>query len=420
MVVATWDEMRNATPGQDMGTFPKNVARAAKDVLCGINALYPEWMTQGGVGGLVGSPLVRDLCRRVPPPADGDRRVPFQGGQCPVLYEFQGSITATQANGSTATSAVGTWRAQSLGPLQGKFIEYVGPNVGGNLTVRAGFIDANGVKRSVANVAGATYVADSLEIRRVDLQPDSCGNRTPPPVTVPPIGDIMRPVPIPVPGGPPVILPVVIPVGVLFKPTLQVNVGDINVNFDAGGITFSPTININPSPRPSGEPQPDTPPAPPLPPSRPPANDDTGSGSPCPPCPPVNLQPIIDRLELIKKYVRRPKTRLDIQTVTVGDSGTITLPNRTRFVEVGVIVPPPNIRTQSGGSAGPNVAHQGWCAIGRNGKFGERIPLSYGENGYLVPEGCDSFSFTMYSGGSAVVRALVESDLTECQTYECG
>lgn len=417
-VVATWDEMRNAQAGQDMGTFPKNVARAAKDVLCAVNSLYPEWMVEGGVGGLVGSPLVRDLCRRVPPNAPGERNLPFQGGQCNTVYEFQGTVTVTQANGSTATSADSSWRSGTRGPITAKFIEFAGPQVNGNYTVNGGFIGAGGARARIANVPGATYVSDNLQMRRADLQPDNCGNPPTRPPATPPIGDIMRPVPIPVPGGPAVILPVVIPVGVLFKPTLQVNVGDINVNFDAGGVTFSPTVNINPVRNRTIEPQPTTPPVAPLPPTRPPAKDD--DDKPCPPCPDVNLKPVTDRLDKMVKYVRRPKTFLELQALGGGGSGVFTLPARTRFVTVAVTVLPPNKREQSGGPSGPNAYHQGWCAVGRSGAFGERIPLSYLQNVYPVPVECDTFSFTLYNGGVANVSAWVEKDRQECQEYECG
>lgn len=316
-IVATWDEMRNATPGQDMGSFPKNVARAAKDVLCAVNAITPEWMTQGGVGGIIGSPMVRDLCRRVPPQNPGSRQVPFQGGQCPVVYEFRGTVTAVQANGNVVTSSDSGFRSRTIGPLTGKFIDYIGPNVGGNMTIAVGYTAVNGGRAVVANIAGATYQGDTLEFRRVDLAPDTCGNPSPPPVAVPPVGDIMRPVPIPTPGGP-VIVPVVIPVGVLFKPTLQVNVGDINVNFNAGGVTFSPTVNVNPAPRPSGEPQPSSPPAPPLPPSRPPAKDEDEGGD-CPdPCPPsVEFVDITVQVTVCKEVEKGFKPERQDKTVKV-------------------------------------------------------------------------------------------------------
>lgn len=327
-IVATWDEMKNAAPGQDMGSFPKNVARAAKDVLCAANAITPEWMTQGGVGGIIGSPLVRDLCRRVTPPSSAERLLPFNGGQCSFEYEFQGSVTANTASGSTATSSPGTWRARTLGPLQGKFIDYQGPIVNGNQTVRVGFIGSDGVKRVVANIPGSNYVSDTLEVRRVDLGPDNCGDRPPPPVKVPEVGDIMRPMPIPVPGGPPVIIPVVIPVGVLFKPTLQVNVGDINVNFDAGGVTFSPVFNINPViNRPSGEPQPSLQPAPPLPPLRPPSNPSTGDND-CPdPCQPIELETIeVDRILCeLKSGDYEPSTQKSNIKVLKGEKDAWTL-----------------------------------------------------------------------------------------------
>ena len=204
-------------------------------------------------------------------------------------------------------------------------------------------------------------------------------------------------------------------VNVDLNPSVEINVGPLNFNFDLGGVTvginpsFNPTIfapTVNLPGLPGGRPRP-----PALPPS----------GGNCPdPCEPTDLTPVINRLEQVKKYVRRPKTVLNAQGLGSGNSGTFNLPPRTKFVTVDVTVAPANVRVQSGGGQAPNVQHQGWSAIGRGSKFGERIPLSYGANVYPVPVECDSFSFTLYAGGVASVGAIVESDLPECQEYECG
>lgn len=309
MVIATWDEMRNANKGQDMGSFPKNLARAAKDVVCDVNSAFGGWLQNEGINGPLWAPMIGDLCRRNPPPSNNATDRPFQGGQCAgVAYQAIGTIHGTDFNNNAVQSSSAGWSSAVPGPVTRiEFRQGVTPNSGGQSFGELWLYGTGGVPVRFANLGGAKAISgpSSVQVRRVDLQPDSCGDRTPPPVPVPPVGDIMRPVPVPTPTGP-LIVPVVIPVGVFVKPTLQVNVGDININFDAGGITFSPTVNVNPiRPRPV-EPSPTSPPAPPLPPARPPTEPDDGGGI-CPPCP----DPCPDPVEFVNVTVTVTKCALD-------------------------------------------------------------------------------------------------------------
>lgn len=406
-----------------MGSFPRNIARTAKDVFCAAYQAYPDWMMEPA--RQVGNPLVgiaQDLCRRVPPDSTTPE-APFKlpGGQCPTTYDARSRFFGVNNDGTNYDSGWSNWLGMTgNGPFSATTNRV--KQTGTGLTVGVAQIrNSTGAVVFNTQSAGARSITDiQIETRRRDLAPDTCGPQPDKPFPVPPVGDLVKPVPVPTGNGLPIVLPFVVPVGVLLKPTIQINVGPFDVDINVGGVEINPTINLPGSGPRTIEPQPNGPQPPPLPPSRPPSNPGSQGGS-CPdPCPDIDLDPVISRLELIKKYVRRPKTSLTVQGVGSGDSGSFTLPPKTRFVTVVVTSTPPTKRQQSGGSSGPDAYHQGWCAVGRGESYGERIPLSYLENCYVVPPGCDSFSFTMYSGGTAVVSAVVESDLQECQTYECG
>ena len=419
--LATWDELRNADPGQDLGTWPKNIARAGKDCLCDVYRNYPEWASSVAdpIYNVMNIPSLEDLCRNNPRTNFGDIPVQPNGGQCPVYYvartRFYGMEFGPSGPRPFDTGWSGYGNAGVLGPVS-VFTREASGN--GQVSRDIWAVGADGQQVRIGSCGGKKTITAGLhEFRRQDGLPDTCGKGPVPPVRVPPVGDIHKPTPVPTINGP-VIVPVVVPVGVFIHPTFQINIGSVNLNFSLGGVYLTPQDDKrNPTPRPV-EPQPVPPVAPPLPPTRPPiSNPDP---APNPPAPSVDLTGIESELEKIKSYTRRPKTTLVEEFVQTGPSGQELLPEKSVLVKINVIQAPPNIRTQSGGAFGPEVRYQGWMSFGKGGYFGERIPLSYENNIYPVPVECDSVSWTVYDGGNAQVYAILRTDLLECETYECG
>lgn len=417
-----FSELAGYRAGQDTGDFLKNAAVAAKDFYCDLYGKHPEYFN-----GIIpvepfssyNKGINDNLCRNNPKPQPDNTPLRGQGGQCVgVRYNIIARLQGTLPDGSPTATSLNSLPSNQPGPISARVRRTPAPAGGGQAAYNIDFFSGSSSTAftTVSSPNNWTALTNAYwRAVRVDAQPDTCGDGPPPIRTKPDPIDLVKPVPIPNPNGNPVILPVFLPIVNVFRPNIQIGVGPINFNIEPGGVSISPrfdlpdvTINNPEVSFPIN-----------LPPGTPPTRPTLQPTEECP-CPPVDLKGVIDRLELIKKYTRRPKTKLTVQGVGSGDSGSYTLPPRTRFVTVTVTSIPKAKRIQSGGSSGPDVYHQGWCAIGRNGQYGERIPLSYLEDAFPVPEGCDSFSFTMYAGGSAVVSAVVESDLTECQTYECG
>lgn len=420
--IMPFSELAGYKAGQDTGDFLKNAAVVAKDFYCDLYGKYPQYFN-----GIIPVQPFSDfnkgindnLCRNNPKPQPNNDNLPGQGGQCVgIRYNVQGRLQGILPDGSPAATTLTTLASNQPGPISARVRRTPAAAGGGQASYNIDFFSAGNPTAFTTLASPNNWIAltnSYWRAIRVDGQPDTCGDGPNLPLIKPQPNDLVKPVPVPNPNGNPVILPVFLPIVNVFRPNIQVGVGPVNINIAPGGVTISPRfdlpdVTIN-------NPEVNFPVS--LPPGTPTTRPPVSKTEECP-CDPVDLKPIKDALDLIKKYTRRPKTDFQVQSLGAGDSGSYTLPPKTRFVTVDVTVTPGNKRQQDGGSAGPDVYHQGWCAVGRNGKYGERVPLSYGANCYPVPVGCDSFSFTMYSGGAAAVSAVVEKDLTECQTYECG
>jgi hypothetical protein len=129
-----------------------------------------------------------------------------------------------------------------------------------------------------------------------------------------------------------------------------------------------------------------------------------GDGGDCPdPCAPPDYELIrqISFEELDKKF---PPTRpFSLQTILLpaSNSRTFVLPPFTRYVNLTIVVPPPNVRSQFGGALGQEVFYNGWYSFGASGSASERIPFHYNFVSVPIPEGVTQFSYTVYLGGTA-------------------
>ena len=420
-MVLSLDQLAATAPGSNLGNLGDNLARSALNSFCEVYNSYPGWAASPAFqGGFVTKAFLDNACRRSqklpnsPLPPDG-----FQsGGFCSGLrYEVRITAQGTRDDGQPANGEFG-WTLESTGPMAWQDVSFSSTDIFGKTTwnARARITELGGQQRSIIAVLENLRERADLQVafRRMDGQTDNC---TPIPPTVPtdapPPEALYRPVPVPSPrGGNPIVVPVIIPLKPVIAPTLQVQIGEININFNLDNtINFSPTINLPPFPtdRPT-EPQPPGNPFPPFPPTRPnPTPPNSGS---CPdPCPDTDLSPVLRVLEEIKDCACDGETRLVTRLLGSGDSGTYPLPTGTYAVRLSLSRIPARVKGQSGGGNAPDVAICGWSAFGFGDFFGDRTQISYASNAYPVPVGCDSFSYTVYNGAIATITALIKEEI---------
>jgi len=131
-----------------------------------------------------------------------------------------------------------------------------------------------------------------------------------------------------------------------------------------------------------------------------------GDGGNCPdPCTPTDYVLIreIAFEELDKKFP--PARPFSLQTISLpaSNSRTFVLPPFTRYVNITIVEPPPNVRGQFGGALGQEVFYNGWYSFGASGSASERIPLHYNFVSVPIPPGVTQFTYTVYLGGTASV-----------------
>jgi len=196
------------------------------------------------------------------------------------------------------------------------------------------------------------------------------------------------------PGLPPIAIPIVyIPI----TPTLNLNLPLTFAPKFAPEFNFAPTIELNLggiSITGGGysEPIPDV--------------EDLCPGGDvvCPdPCAPPDYDLIrqISFEELDKKFP--PKRPFTLQTVVLpaSNSRTFVLPPFTRYVNLTIVVPPPSVKSQFGGTLGQEVFYNGWYSFGATASSSERIPFHYNFMSIPIPPGVTQFTYTVYLGGTA-------------------
>lgn len=131
------------------------------------------------------------------------------------------------------------------------------------------------------------------------------------------------------------------------------------------------------------------------------------TGGDCPdPCPELDYERITEIVfdELDNKFPpSRPFTN-EIILLAEAESRTFVLPEFTQWVELTIILPPPNRRSQFGGANGETVYYNGWYSFGVTGATSERYPIHYDFVSIPIPEGVRAFTYTIYVGGTASGR----------------
>lgn len=108
--------------------------------------------------------------------------------------------------------------------------------------------------------------------------------------------------------------------------------------------------------------------------------------------------------ELDSKFPPSRPFSNEVILLAAAESRTFVLPEFTQWVELTIVVPPPNRRSQFGGAAGQTVYYNGWYSFGATGSTSERYPFHYDLMSIPIPKGVEAFTYTVYVGGTASGR----------------
>lgn len=174
-------------------TFPDDrVAGVAERAMCYLRSQNQAVFDQAtqfspgfsfGVGALNSWAWGR-ICERVNPPSVPDEQGFFYGGQCPTNYFFTGELFFTDQPGSS-----GTGLQSAFGPFEilrwRKFLDSTSGFVTWVLEwrVAGGTLQSAGMGSEPPATQGRRV--PRITLRRADNQPDNCGNRPVPPVSLP-------------------------------------------------------------------------------------------------------------------------------------------------------------------------------------------------------------------------------------------
>lgn len=416
MTLYSWGDVAAGALDQAPTPVKESVA-AARKFACGLYKAYEGYYgntaPQGPLEGLKRG-VWDKICDNGLPPVPSDPP-PWDGNSCAcVEYLVEGLQYETSGIGQRLP-----WNAIVTGPIFG--IRVAGGFPGGaTFFLRHGRC-TNGVfsgvrERELGGASGPERTYQITSINRVAGQGDSCPVPSPnpiPPPTPPSPSDQKGNTNITIAPGVTINAPITLvgpTTNVSLNPSVEVNVGPLNVNFGLGGInvdispSFNPTLIVPvvnlpslPGPRPL-----------PLPPS----------GGVCPdPCPDIDYARIEAAIRAERKFYAKPKTRREVAVLGSGVGGTVVLPAEAAWVRLVLTKEPLSVQEQFG-AGGPDVLFAGWHSFGV-GTGGERIPISYRQNTYLVPKGATQFSWTVYRGAIASVSALLDVPTNECETSLC-
>lgn len=404
MVDFTYPEL-NEDLGTNTADGLRNLANTAANVYCDAYAAYAGAFAPGSSPlGLVRAidAFNSRLCspRNKRPPALPSS--PFSGGQCPINY----TVAYTgESPGGTTTGAFSNVR----GPISGVSIQTTpgGQRLWGIQAQPVGGIPPGGFYGVfTADPDDPDIGSFFLNITSVTPQsgPDNCGNPAPqyqprvaPEIALSPTLSVNL-------GGftlnaNAIIIPTKFEANANFDVGVEVKIGDFNIQFDAGGVTinneFKPTVEINLPGSGDGR----TPP----PPSAPIKREDE-----CPDF--TDVETDLEEVLKLLKDIKKCACDEEILTRSYPTSGSLDVssPEGDIFAAVlNVNTLPPNVRSQFGGGAAPDVYYLGWYSFGiAPSPKGDRLPISYTSNSFIAPKGAKSFSYTLYEGGEGILTLL--------------
>lgn len=386
VVDLTYADLNAGDLGTTTGDTLRNAANAAANTVCNLYRDYPSGIIPSfgtSPPGQFTDGLMRSLCGprgTLPDPPVS----PFNGGQC-VCVSYDVTFVRSTNGGPELTST-----NSKLGPIQGVVSEPVPGGDGStvNFYIVSGSPDCGGVSKSsvIGNVNPSNSYVRITNVVRTDGLPDTCGNLpTDYPDETPPITNYNTNVDVNIGGTtistPVTIIPTVFAPVNIFRPELNVKVGPINVNLSLGGVTFSPSFEVNaPITLPGKDPRP-LPPTPTKP--KDPANQEA-----------CDLTEVIDLLEDIKDCACEDGT-LKSTVYGASEGREITLPVNTKSVLVNVVNVGNGVKLQVGEGEARDVRFLGWCAFGAGGDPGERVPISFVRSHFIAPEGSTHFTYSL-------------------------
>jgi hypothetical protein len=411
-----------------------SIVTAALQQFCPLYTKFQPILDQVGQGALSPTAQERLLSNTIcgipnaPPP---NQTVPFPGGQCPgVLYQANFGFTTINGGSAPYCTTVSVHPVQPIIKLFGPIgaIVYRGSTLIPGDCARYGYIEAViscagteatgiqpvGLFQLLGGSAGTLLSVDSFSLSPLDANPVTlCGSQSPsypdpqlhePDFTSTPIIHFSPTLSVAVPVT---INKTVVNNSVTNRPELNISVGDTNVNFSMGGVTFSannfeannsftpPAIKIFPNPPTKTV----TPPS--------------GGAST-----PTDLTPVLTAIAVVKTEVEDcceryhpfndiPAANSSQQSLGSGNSGTFTLPPNTYRVSVQITSPLGAISGQSGGIA-PNVYYAGWAWFDTGNGMTERFEIDSAFKSFIPPEwGALKFSFTCKKNYTCSVTAYI-------------
>lgn len=375
----------------------------------------------------------------LPPAGSPQPQRPFTGGQCCELYEVVVEhVSLGQTSQSTYSNVPGkigrvvTDISESNGTRSRAFYFTAGLNC--PLHEPGRYLIGSEVRSDQLHFTNSGRI---VSVTRTDGQPDNCGNPLPvyPPGNPTP-EDFDMEITVNIGGDdytfPVEILPPEPAPDYPTRPEINIQVGDTIININGDGFTIgnrnpSPSLPpASPDPRSPGERPPTVPRAPLFPDGThaPPASNPDNPGNPGN-CPDVNLAPVLSAIANVDADLKvvgdnvillldcdrcKPEEGEEFYekvSYASAQSREISLPSFSRYVELIVDEMPSNAKVQYSPSA-QNVYYCGWRSFGKGNRYDERIPVHYEKNVFMIPEGMNTFSYTLYDAFSATLTVFIE------------
>lgn len=362
--------------GQRTGNFALDTANLAANFTCSLYKNYPAAIISNPADSYLRG-LWDTLCNGRPAGLPNPPAPPFNGGQCPVLYDLQIFLTYPNDPSQNNTQTVRVW-----GPVGGiRTFDAGGNSFQIQIFCRGRYTDtpaAGQYWRVVINVGGTTAIGVYGTIQaalRVDGQPDNCGS-LPPQYSGPtqiPTGQDRTTTNYTFNDGTTVSIPLI------YAPItgkIGVDVGGVKFSFDYGGANTSADMT--------------------------------------------------DELEDIKRQLADMQDSIaDINAEmhnlpyadmpidgTSSDSGTVDGLTGLAYVRVKVTQISREGDMQYGVN-GPNVIYAGWFEFRRDGESFPRQPMDFKEGVFIAPKGANGYAYTFkvgYAGYTTPVQYQEDSN----------
>lgn len=366
------DDLANSA-GTRTGNFIKDVANDAANFVCELYKDYPGALVPNALDSF-NRGLWDTLCEPRAPGLPTPPSLPFLGGQCPVQYQVSGDADVFYPR-PDVTRNYG-WYCYSQGPGFS-----IGTELPSNLV-------------AVLNSAGATSICNFVDptggtftqpetgvksiritsVRRLDNQPDNCGNPPAPwyPITIIPDNRKTKNVTVNYNDGTNITIPMVYaPVTGQFG--INVKVGDNNFNFNLGGVHIQYGAE---------------------------ENNETKQIE-------RDVKDIKTTIKETEKYYyyypTAPSSGGYSVNINVGKTSEAKkIPEELQWIKIELTDIPLNAKKQAGVLA-QDITYAGWFQFVVDDFYLPREPIHFRKSIFKRPPGATGYSFTLYTGFKAAV-----------------